>query len=193
MSKTFVSVERVLEVKDHPQADRLDLIKVLGYEVITQKGSFQVGDLVVYFPPDMKHAVFPGATDKTKCRVGAARIRGVPSHGFCSPTTTNCRVPAGIAEGTDVSHLYDAHKYVAPVHMNAGDAAPPLEVFHKYTDIENIQRFPDAFCEDEQVAITEKIHGTSCRLGLVRDDGEYIFVAGSHTYAAWLASRGPDS
>ncbi len=197
MSQTIISIERVNSVESHPNADRLDIIHVLGYQVVTQKGSFEVGDFAVYFPPDillppdqakelgvapyLKHAVFPGDEEKTQCRVGAARLRGVPSHGFCSPAS-KCDTPvvAGTEIGTDVTSDYGAEKYVSPVRVGAGNAEPELESFHKYTNIENIQRYPDVIAEGEDVVITEKLHGTNCRLGLVRDQGEYRFCAGSH-------------
>lgn len=197
MSKTIISIERVNEVKPHPNADRLDIIQVLGYQVVTSRDNFEVGDLVAYFPPDLllppeqakalgvtaylKHSIFPGDIEKTPCRVGAARLRGTTSHGFCAPTVGSEVIPAGLEIGTDVTDMYGAHKYVAPIRQGAGDAEYSLPAFHKYTSIENIQRYPTAFTEGQPVVITEKIHGTNCRLGLVRDNsGEFIFCAGSH-------------
>ena len=197
MSKTAITLERVNSVESHPNADRLEVVQVLGYKVCTGKGNFQVGDLAVYFPPDillpqnhsddlgvtnyLKHAVLPGATEKTQCRVGAARLRGVASHGFVVPAgEAGIRIDSSLGYGFDVTHLFDAHKYVPPVREGAGDAEPEIPTFHGYTSIENIQRYPGVFMEGEPVVITEKIHGTNCRLGLVRDGDEMIFVAGSH-------------
>ncbi len=197
MSKTIISVERVNDVKPHPNADRLEIVQILGYNVITQKGLFSVGDKAIYFPPDillhpiqskplgvtnyLKHAIFPGDIEKTQCRVGATRLRGVPSHGFCVPLDQNKDSNVGLKIGTDITSVYGAQKYVPPVRLSAGDSKPELSAFHKYTSIENLQRYPDAFKLTDTVVITEKIHGTNCRLGLVRDDGgEFIFCAGSH-------------
>lgn len=193
MSETKITVERVNSVEAHPNADRLDIIQVLDYKIVTQKGIFQVGNSVAYFPPDilipsqsaklfgvenyLKHAVFPGTEEKTQCRVASARIRGVPSHGFVLPWD---QLEDMRAFGTDLTEEYRAHKYIAPVRVGAGDAETEISAFHTYTDIENTQRFPDAFCDNQRVIITEKIHGTNCRLGLVRDNGEYVFCAGSH-------------
>lgn len=176
MSKTIISIEQVNEVKPHPNADRLDIIQVLGYQVVTGRGSFKVGDMVTYFPPDillpplraralgvinyLKFAIFPGDVKKTQCRVGAARLRGIPSHGFCASTTTcDSEVVAGVEIGTDVTDLFGAQKYIAPVRIGAGDAAAELPAFHAYTNIENIQRYPNAFWSGDRVIITEKIHG----------------------------------
>lgn len=195
MSKTIISVEKINSVNEHPNADRLEIVQVLGYQVVTQKGSFKVGDIVVYFPPDillpqdvaerlevtqyLKHAMFPGTDEKSQCRVGAARLRSVSSYGFVVPITSGGEL---IEIGADLTEAYGAHKYVAPVRSSAGDAEPELPAFHKYTSIENIQRYPDAFDDfDGDVVISEKIHGSNCRVGLVRDkDGDFVFCAGSH-------------
>jgi RNA ligase (TIGR02306 family) len=98
MSDTPIEVLRIKSVEPHPNADRLEIVKVLGTQFISQKGDFQEGDLCVYFPPDMlipehvaerlgvanylKHSVYPGEYAKTRCRIGAIRLRGVASFGF---------------------------------------------------------------------------------------------------------------
>ncbi len=197
MSKTIISVESVKSVDSHPNADRLDVIQVLGFQVITQRGNLRVNDTVVYFPPDilippdtsgrfgvtnyLKHAVFPGDLEKSQCRVGATRLRGVPSYGFCV-SIENSGLPSSTAIGTNVTDMFQAHKYVAPIRMGAGDAECELDGFHKYTNIENYQRYPGAFRLDESVVVTEKLHGTNCRLGLVCEKtGDFVFCAGSHS------------
>jgi RNA ligase (TIGR02306 family) len=191
MSTTQITIERVNEVKPHPNADRLDVIQILGYTVITGKGNFQVGDSAIYFPPDillpgnvadqfevtkyLKHAIYPGHLVKSQCRVAACRLRGLPSHGFASP------YKGSDPYGTDVTEHYGGMKYVPPVRANAGDAAPDLVTFHKYTSIENVQRFPELIETGTTVRYTEKIHGTNCRVGIVRNgEGLWQFVAGSH-------------
>lgn len=202
MSLTIISIERVNEVNVHPNADRLDVIRVLGYQVVTGRGDFKVGNLAVYFPPDillpsrvsenlgvtryLKHAIFPGDTEKSQCRVAAARLRGIPSHGFVIPIYGS-ELPMAIGSdspyGFDMTDIYGAHKYEPPVRLGGGgDAEVGLTTFHKFTNIENIQRYPDAFKDGEHVIVTEKIHGTNCRLGLVWDDDNdnFIFCAGSH-------------
>lgn len=40
------------DFKVHPNADKLELIFVGGYQVVTQKGQFKPGDLAVYIQPD---------------------------------------------------------------------------------------------------------------------------------------------
>lgn len=57
MSKFEVLVERVDDVLDHPNADRLNLVKIRGYHCVSAKlddGShrYKPGDVVVYVPED---------------------------------------------------------------------------------------------------------------------------------------------
>jgi len=191
MSETRITIEEVASVQDHPNADRLSVIRVLGYQVITGRDQFKVGDLVVYFPPDilipcarelgvekyMKHATYPGDSGKSQCRVAAARLRGVPSYGFVHRNQDEIII-ANI--GTDVTNHFKGIKYEPPVREGAGDAASEFGTFHRYTIIENIQRYPNLIEEGTPVIITEKIHGTNCRVGLCRANGELIYMAGSH-------------
>lgn len=192
MSKTNITIERVNAVQKHPNADRLDLIQVLGYQVACGRDQFKVGDAVTYFPPDilipesvadqlgvtnyLKHGIYPGDLTKTRCRVSACRIRGVPSIGFVIGPVENDG-----AFGIDVTQNYGGIKYEPPVRCNAGDAAYELHRFHQYTDIENIQNYPDAIPDGTVCRVTEKCHGSSWRGGLVRNrQHDWEFVAGSH-------------
>ncbi len=192
MSTTKITCERVNSVESHPNADKLDIIQVLGYKVVAGRGQFKVGDSAIYFPPDilipetvadelgvkkyLKHAVYPGDLEKTQCRVAAARLRGTPSHGFVHGPVEESGV-----FGADLTGRFQGKKYEPPVRVGAGDALPELVSFHHYTSIENIQRYPDAIPIGEPCRYTEKLHGTNCRIGLVRDsNGDFIFAAGSH-------------
>src|SRR6202041_1262718 len=56
-----------------------------------------------------------------------------------------------------------------------GDAEAAHPLFVSYTDVENLRNFPDVFADGEPVVVTEKIHGTNCRVGLI--EGE--LMAGS--------------
>lgn len=181
MSTTIITIEKVLSVEPHPDADRLDVIMVLGYQVITGKGTFQVGDDVIYFPPDimipaywsdalgvtqyLKHARMSMDTTKHQCRVAACRLRGLPSYGFVAPITT---LLGDYEIGQDLTSTFNGEKYEPPVRLGGGDAEPDMPNFHRYSGIENIQRC-NQFEVGEEVVFTEKIHGTNCRMGLVAD------------------------
>lgn len=47
-----VPVVRITDVLPHPNADRLEIVQVGGYQVVVGKGNFKPGDLAVYVQPD---------------------------------------------------------------------------------------------------------------------------------------------
>lgn len=190
MSKTIISYERVNEVRHHPDADRLDIVQVLGYQVIVGRDQFKVGDGAIYFPPDilipehvseplgvtkyLKHAVYPGDIGKSQCRVAACRLRGIPSHGFLVSSEL------GVEFGTNLTETFCGKKYEPPVRFGAGDAEQENANFPRYTNIENIQRYGSLIPDGVEVVISEKLHGTNVRLGYIQEGGDWVFAAGSH-------------
>lgn len=209
MSETPFEVVKVKAVEPHPQADRLEVAKVLDTQFVTAKGDFVPGSLCVYFPPDMlipedvgeylgianylKHSVYPGDLEKSRCRIGAIRLRGVASFGFGislymllalahkAATRDGDLVYSWnkCAEGTDVTEMFRGVKYQPPVRLGSGDSMRQPGVFHKYTDIQHYYRYASAIPAGTPVRITEKIHGTNSRVGLVMDDG-FEFMCGTH-------------
>ena len=191
MANVFVELTVIDDVKPHPNADKLEIAVIKGTQIISGKGELHRGQRVVFFPPGilipqdvsqtlgiqkyLKHAEIDGI--KCQCRVAACRLRGEPSFGFVIPAPELLRAHP---LGSDVSVMWAARKYEPPVKYFPGDLAPEDSRFHKYTEIENIWRFPDAFSEGLPVRITEKIHGTNSRVGLICKDGEFDFMAGSH-------------
>ncbi len=176
MSKLRVTVTPIERIERHPNADALELAHVLGWQLVVKKGAHQAGDLVVYFPPD---TVLPeevsdrfGVTKYlAKGRIRCARLRGEPSFGLAvKPDDPTWEV------GRDVALHYGATKWEPPLRPSAGDADTPHPLFVEYTEIENLRNYPDLFAEGEEVEVTEKLHGTSCRVGLI----EGVEMAGSH-------------
>ena len=45
-----VTTQRITSITPHPNADRLEIAHVLGYQCVVRKGLFSTGDLVVYIP-----------------------------------------------------------------------------------------------------------------------------------------------
>ncbi len=87
----LATIEQVHSVRPHPNADRLDLIGVLGFQLVTQKGLYQDGDWVVYIQPD---SILPEADWAASfrvyspARIKAVRLRGVFSEGVVVPIST---------------------------------------------------------------------------------------------------------
>lgn len=197
MSTLIVDVCKIEEKKVHPQADRLEIIRVKGWEVIVQIAlNLQVGQKVIFIPPDSvipddyaeklgitKYCTpLPKNPDGTRppgLRVRAARLRGVPSEG-----TIDQEVPEDWEVGKNVRDLLGITKYQPPIKALDGDAASEKSSFYAYTSLENIRNFPDVLVDGEEVQITEKLHGKNLRVGLIWDEEEgkssQVWMAGSH-------------
>lgn len=185
-SPLHVPVTEIRTVAPHPNADKLDIAQVLGWQVVVGRGQFQTGDKVVYFPPD---TVLPrDLSDRwnvtqylNKQRIKATRLRGEPSFGLVMP----CEDDAWQI-GENVAEHYGAIKWTPPTREQAQrgqgkfipnpDHLPGNPLFPDYTHIVNLRHYPDLLGSDELVVVTEKLHGTNSRIGMV--DGQWM--AGSH-------------
>lgn len=177
MSSFKVEVIKIDEVLVHPNADRLELCVVRGWNVVAQKGLYRAGDLCVYVPIDsvlprkIEDQLFPeGSKIKLqKSRVRSIRIRGAVSQGMLiRPDEFGLQ---GKKEGDDVTDILGIVKYEPPEEsipglLNTSKASTrkqPNVHFRKYTDMENFKNHPKVFEEGENVWVTEKLHGTSAR------------------------------
>lgn len=198
MSSLIVEVCCIEEIKAHSNADRIELVRVKNWWCIAGKGQYQVGDKVVYLPPDSiiseelaerwgiaKYcSPLARGIDGQKppgLRIRACRFRGEPSFG-CIQNPDDPSWPVG----TDVKDHYGVTKWEPPIKCLDGDADVPVYAFHTYTDIENIGNFPEILQEGEEVVVTEKIHGCNSRVGYVYHADEeasgftWQWMAGSH-------------
>lgn len=191
MSELLVRVVTIDGIKEHPNADKLEIANAGGWDIVTGKGNYVVGDVAVHVPPDAmiprplaeewgvdKYLVWKKNAEKG--RVKAARLRSYVSFGFLAPNDSNAEV------GTDLREHYGIEKYEPPpppVGMSAGQMRSEHPLFTRYTDIQNLRNYPDKLDYSEPLIVTEKIHGTNSRLGWVRPkDGSegYEFVIGTH-------------
>ena len=96
----LATVVKVPTIKEHPNADKLQLVEVFGNTIIIGKGLYTEGELVVYFPVEsaislkflswanLRDKAELNADEKTKGffgkhgRVKAISLRGMPSQGF---------------------------------------------------------------------------------------------------------------
>lgn len=191
MSSLVVQVRAIEQVKPHGNADMLEIAVIGGWQCVVPKGRYRDGDLVVYVPPD---TVLPQsltdrlgvtkycqdasrARDGSSLRVRCARLRGEPSFGLVLDIR---ELPLRLdyyRAGEDVAAALGATKWDPPgPPASAGDAMAEHPLFPRYTDIENLRHYPTIFAAGEHVTVTEKIHGTNCRAGVV----EGVRMAGSH-------------
>ncbi|MCV0439835.1 MAG: hypothetical protein K5880_14500 [Hydrogenophaga sp.] len=176
MSELVVQPVVVEAIKPHPNADKLELAVVGGWEIVTGKGNYVEGDVVVHIQPDaMVPQEWADTWDVTKYlswkknatsgRVRAARLRSVTSYGFLVPNES------GASLGTDLAEHYGITKYDPPQTLGAGQMRKEHPLFQRYTDIQNLRNFKDKLAYGEPLVVTEKLHGTNSRVGWVRRVG----------------------
>lgn len=179
MSDLIVRVVTIDEVNPHPNADKLEIVKVGGWQIVSGKGNYQAGQTAVHVPPNVmvpkvladEWSVTPYLSwkkDATKGRVKAVKLRGAPSFGFLAPNDKNADV------GTNLAEVLGIEKYEEPVPigMQAGQMARNHPLFHTYTDIQNLRNYPDAMDYSRPLIVTEKLHGTNSRVGWVRSSND---------------------
>lgn len=178
MSIHKAEVVKITEIESHPNADKLGIVKVLGFQVCVRLGDFQVGDLAIYIEPD---SIVPdvepfkflnnGKSSKWN-RIRVMRLRGHISMGLL------VHAPEGSKEGDDVMELMGVTHYEPPLPMSTGgdNEQGPFGWYPKY-DVENFRRFNEILRDGEEVVVTEKIHGANARYMY---DGDRMWV-GSRT------------
>lgn len=184
MSDLLVRVVQIEEVLPHPNADKLEIIKLGGWQIVSGKGNYTAGQTAVHVPPDAmvskeladQWSVTPYLSwkkDATKGRVKCVRLRGATSFGFLAPNDTNAELDTNLAEKLGI----EKYEEPVPIGMQAGQIARNHPFFHTYTDIQNLRNYPDKLDYREPLVITEKIHGTNSRVGWVLTlDPEHIAV-----------------
>lgn len=179
MSSNMVEVVEILDIKPHPNADRLDLAFVKGWQVIVGKGEYRKSDKVIYIPIDsvlpdyLLKILFPEGSKvvPSKGRIKTIKLRGAISQGMI--VSFDALGMEELPLGMNVAEALGITKYEppqAPVQMR-GAAVSVKQVnphFHKYTDIENFKNHTGLFEKGEIVVCTEKIHGTNFRAGWVK-------------------------
>jgi RNA ligase (TIGR02306 family) len=181
-------VEYVLE--KHPNADVLSIAKIKNtdWQCIVKSSEFvnEASTIGVYVKTDSiaaKDNPFLAFLEGKKIKT--VRLRGVISQGILIPgSKVEQALGRQLVLGEDLAKELRIRKYEAPVNNVIGCcdaiAAPPD--FISYTEIENVKNFPNIFLENEEVFVTEKLHGTNVRYGLIDD----IFYIGSHHRALRL-------
>ena len=182
-----VPLTQIKAVSSHPNADKLDICTVYGFNVVAQKGRYKVGDRVIFIPVDSvitnKHLedyLFPvdSKIKLTNHRIRQIRIRQYPSQGML--IDPNGLKDIGIytdryALEDDLSQLLGVIKYEPPVvelpkpgRQGAGRRRNPHPNFHQYNGVENLKWFPDLFKDGEDVVVQEKLHGSNWRGGWLK-------------------------
>jgi RNA ligase (TIGR02306 family) len=187
MAELKVEVVTIGEVKYHENADRLDVVKVFGYDVVTGRDEYLPGNCAVYFPVDsilpkeLEDYIFAGTKMKlSKGRVRAAKIRGWVSQGLVVDIKRiKCFLHDDMDHrpywkvGTDLTEALGVTKHDPEKNKPAqlrGEQKKKRDTnpnFKKYYQIQHLRKYDTAFKPGDDVFLTEKIHGTNFRCGWV--------------------------
>jgi RNA ligase (TIGR02306 family) len=213
-------VGRIGEIQPIEGADNIELVMVGGWQAITKKGEYQVGDKVVVATTD---AVIPQALSdlmevtgylRKGQRVRTVKLRGVYSECLLIPFKYLApkSLENNVEEGHDMMGILGITKYEPPVkmvEMSVGGRKIKYHQnpnFHVYYKFPNLKNTPEMFNEEDRVSITRKLHGTNARYGIVRKKKlslldrvrkffgnkwvEFEYVYGSHNVEKGSDSQG---
>jgi len=182
LAELKVEVCKIDDIRDHPNADKLELAYIggkNGWQSCVRIGEFKVGQKVVYIPVD---SLLPMDVEKilfgedskitlTKSRVRSIKIRGAISQGMIV-SLEGLGLNPHLKIGTDIAEKLGIEKYTPPEkgqpsQMQAVKHRHKNPNFKKYTEINHFKYYSNAL-DDLEIVVTEKIHGTNFRAGYVK-------------------------
>jgi RNA ligase (TIGR02306 family) len=177
----LASVQKIISVEPIANADALEKVKVLGWNVVAKKGEFKPGDLCVYIEidsivPDRPEFEFLRNKD---FRIKTIRLRGEVSQGIVFPVNSFLSIEEyaqlpRLDEGLDVTDIIGVKKYEKPISpAMRGVIRGNFPGYVPKTDETRIQAEPRLLCEMKGIMCysTVKMDGTSATY--VFKDGEY--------------------
>ena len=170
--RKLATVRKVSEVKPIPDADRIELAVVDGWQCVVKKGEFSVGDEVIYCEIDsflpireefefLRKSSFKRMDEREGFRLRTVRLRGQISQGLL---LSKSLVPRELALGDEVTDDLGIVKYEPPVPVNlAGEVVGSFPSSIAKTDEERIQNLASEFesFRGKEFYLTEKLDGTS--------------------------------
>ena len=178
--RKLVTIRQVESVSKHPNADRLELIKIrnTGWTAVAAAGQYAVDSLVVMFEAG---SVLPEQLAKTVglpdgvTRIEPVKIRGIVSPVYICPASV-LRMPESalrlaLDSGADLSATLGVTKHIQPLPAEfTGDALPKDESLFSLglvpvTDEVRLQSEPwlreQVYSDPHGWQITQKLDGTS--------------------------------
>lgn len=179
--------------RPHPNADRLQLATVAGFQVIVGL-DVKNGELGVFFPTDgqlsaefcQMNDLHPRFDDKGKRvgggfidpkhrRVKAQTFRGEKSYGFWVPLSYFAYTKAELVEGMQFTELggnlicnkYINEKTQAQGKARTAGSRKETAMFKRHVDTEQFAYNVERIQRGDLLTLTLKMHGTSFRLGHV--------------------------
>lgn len=174
MERALVTVQIVEEINPIENADRIEQIKVMGWNLIAKKGEFQVGGKCIFFEID---SILPDNNpifdfmEKVHYRVKTMKMRGVMSQGLAMPLNL-LGIDPDIDLETDLTSMIGVEKWEPASATMGGIARGNFPFFVPKTDEIRIQSKQKVLVELHGVhAISHvKLDGTSMTISNLEDD-----------------------
>lgn len=197
--RKLATVRRIAAIKEHTNADTLELAVVDGWQVVVRKDEFKAGDLVVYFEVDsilpvrdefefLRKSSYVKRDWVEGFRLKTIRLRGQLSQGLVVPVKQDANESyitvtdpesgvddyVTVNEGDDVTDFLGVVKWDPPLPAAlAGEVKGWFPTFIPKTDQERIQNLVSELAEASAVGdefeVTIKLDGTSCTM-YVKDE-----------------------
>ena len=194
MERKLASIQRVLKIEPILNADAIELARINGWQCVTKKGEFKVGDLGVFLeidavPPDREPFTFlwqrkpkegeiaPENVERpANFRLRTIKLRGALSQGLLLPLSAFDL--AGAREGKDLTATLEVTKYEPPVKAMQGGVSDFRAVFPAFipkTDEMRVQSVPEVLDEMRGLlyVATLKYDGSSGTFCIDPRDGEF--------------------
>ncbi len=112
----LATLEKIISIEPHPNADAIEIATVLGYKSIVLKNQFAPGEQVIFIRPDtvLPDAAWSEKYKKRSNRVKAIKLRGVCSEGITEKTSLIENFDNLQLESNDVSNIIGVQKYEPP-------------------------------------------------------------------------------
>ena len=189
--RELVSIQTVKDIRPIPDADNIEVVSILGWNVVSKKGEFSAGDKCVFFevdsflPIEERYEFLRSSSYRNNdfmgegLRLKTIRLRGQLSQGLALPLKEFPEISGESAEvDTGVTELLHVKKWELPEVLGTfGTAAGSFPAWVSKTDETRIQSVEGVLEElqGKPYYISTKMDGTSVSMG--RWQGEF-WVAG---------------
>ena len=184
----LASIQEVKSIEPIEDADKIELVHVLGWQCVANKGDFNVGDKCIYFEIDSflpikeefeflrrssyRNNEFMGEG----FRIKTIKLRGQLSQGLIIPVSAELQDKN---VGDDVTDILGVRKWELPeMASDIGIIVGERPEFIKKTDETRIQSNPALLEEFRGLDyyITTKCDGSSCSIG-INENGEFFLTS----------------
>ena len=191
--RKLASIQRIWNIEEIEDADKIELASVLGWKCVVNKGQFKNKDLAVYFEVDSflpireEFEFLRSSSYRNSQILGEGfklrtmKFKGQISQGLLLPINLFKEIDKDIQLGEDVTKLLNVRKWEIEERATTGGTVKGLLPFDiPHTDETRVQAEPSLIDEFKNIQyyISSKMDGSSHSIGI---DSDGVHVTG-HNY-----------